>query len=146
MTTICSQVENLALPGDENDHACGLVLVHCALNVSARSYQPRRRPGNRAPSGRPPDQAVELFPISVALAVTPSSRPSRDASGAMLAVGSLYAATRRDGAVALALGDLTPSGPVARAPDLSLLRSNAAALPEDTPTAPGDDAWLPPRS
>ena len=104
------------------------------------------RPAGRALRGQPSVRTVEPLPTTLSVALTPSWRRAHDAAGAFPFVESLFAATRRDGAAAHALGDSHPIGPAATAPDPSLPRSSAARRPEDTPTAPDDDAWLPPRS
>ena len=104
------------------------------------------RPAGRALRGQPSVRAVEPLPTTLSVALTPSWRRAHDAAGAFPFVDSLFAATRRDGAAAHALGDSHPIGPAATAPDPPLPRSSAARRPADTPTAPDDDAWLPPRS
>src|SRR5271168_2797638 len=104
------------------------------MSVSARSYQPQAPRVDEAPSSRPPDQTAEPFPTSVSVVLTPSGRQSRGVAGALPSVGSLYAATRRDGAAIHARGGSHPSGPAAVTPDPSLPRSRAAARPEDRPT------------
>ena len=49
----------------------GWIHVRVFAGRAARSYQPRRRPADRAPCGRPPDQIAELEPTSVPAVVTP---------------------------------------------------------------------------
>jgi hypothetical protein len=63
-----------------------------AVLVSARSYQPRRRPTDRIPCDLPPVQTGEPFPKSVPAITTRLARPSRGASAA-----PLYAAIHQDG-------------------------------------------------
>ena len=107
---------------------------------SSPAASQRASPGPRR-SIRPPS-----VPTSMSAAVKLSLRLSLVASDAFPSFVSLYAATRRDDASARARGGPLPTGLEAMAPDQSLPRSIAATRLEHTPTAPGDDAWLPPES
>ena len=61
------------------------------------------RPAGRALGGQPSVRAVEPFPNSVTVALTPSRRRAHDAAGVFPFVESLFAATRRNGATTHAL-------------------------------------------
>jgi hypothetical protein len=78
--------------------------------------------------------------------INPTSSLSRVASVSFPFASSLCGETRQGGAGVRAQDVRPPSDPAAMVRDRSRPRTSAVSRPEHTPTAPGDGAWLLPRS